>query len=382
MGSIVSYAFYAGLLLAVFYLVYKWTLASATFFRFNRFVLIAGYAVSLLALPVCNALTGRFDDNGREMQFTDIMAEISSVTDTPAPQWPEIVISIYALGVLVSAIFTLREACRIRRIVRTGIHIPDDSFTIVTTDCQCSPFSWGRYIVLPSSGAEDDRQMIIEHERCHLRHLHWLELALAQIVVIFNWFNPAAYLLVKELQDVHEFEVDKDILSKGYDEKRYQMMLLRNTASLSFHNFVDGLTCSRLKTRLRMMMTEKSRPSRRLFAVITLPAIAMAVVGVRNSALAEPLAMIDSATIIPYEVHEVNYSVRYLNDGSQSHTVYYGTGENMTSIKMDIPKNTHDPKIYVDGHLSSRNVLGRLRADEIDFIIGDTKSNRFVIKTK
>lgn len=382
MGTIASYAFYAGLMLAVFYLVYKWTLASATFFRFNRFVLMAGYAVSLLALPVCNVLTGGVDDNGCEIQFTDIVAEISSVSDTPAPRWPEIVTLIYALGVLVSAIFTLREACRIRRMVKTGLHIPGDSCTIVVTDCQCSPFSWGRYIVLPSSVAEDDRLMIIEHERCHLRHRHWLELAFAQIVVVFNWFNPAAYLLVRELQDVHEFEVDKDVLSKGYDEKRYQMLLLRNTAGRSFHNFVDGLTCSRLKTRLRMMMTEKSRPSRRLLAVIALPAVAVAVVGVRESALAEPLAMIDSAIIIPSEVHEVNYSVSYLSDGSQSHTVYYGTGENITSIKMDIPETTPDPKIYVDGHLSSRNGLSRLRADEIGFVIGDTKSNRFVIRTK
>ncbi len=383
MGTVTLYSFYVALILATFYLLYKWTLATTTFFRFNRVVLMAGYVLALLALPVLNLLTANSEcDSTTIGQVAIIEAELSSLSDFPEPTWPEFVTVAYLLGVMAAAALNIRSALRIRHLIKNGAHIRRKSYTMVITDRQCSPFSWGRYIVIPSSIPEEDITMIVEHEMSHLRHRHWLELAVAQIMEIFNWYNPAAYLLKKEVQDVHEFEVDRDVVGKGYDEKAYQMLLLRSSVGASFNNFVNSLTHSRLKTRLQMMMTEKSKSSRRLYAFVMLPLTVFVVLGVRNSALAETLSMIDNAAIMSSAVNEVIYETKQSETGSISHSVSYKSDGYLSSVKLEQRGDSPEPNIYINGYLSSRSELSRLRADDIIFILCDSRSNRFVIKTK
>ncbi len=383
MGTVTLYFFYVALILATFYLLYKWTLATTTFFRFNRVVLMAGYALAMLALPVLNLLTANSEcDSTAISHAATIETELNSLSDLPEPTWPEIVTVTYLLGVMAAAALNMRSALRIRHLIKSGAHIRHKSYTMVITDRQCSPFSWGRYIVIPSSIPEEDITMIVEHEKSHLRHHHWLELAVAQIMEIFNWYNPAAYLLKKEVQDVHEFEVDRDVVGKGYDEKAYQMLLLRSSVGASFNNFVNSLTHSRLKTRLQMMMTENSKSSRRLYAFVMLPLTVFVVLGVRNSALAETLSMIDNAAIISSAVNEVIYETKQSETGSISHSVSYKSDGYLSSVKMEQRGDSPEPSIYINGYLSSRSELSRLRADNIIFILCDSRSNRFVIKTK
>ncbi len=383
MGTVTLYSFYVALILATFYLLYKWTLATTTFFRFNRVVLMVGYALAMLALPVLNLLTANSEcDSTAISHAATIETELNSLSDLPEPTWPEIVTVTYLLGVMAAAALNMRSALRIRHLIKNGAHIRHKSYTMVITDRQCSPFSWGRYIVIPSSIPEEDITMIVEHEKSHLRHHHWLELAVAQIMEIFNWYNPAAYLLKKEVQDVHEFEVDRDVVGKGYDEKAYQMLLLRSSVGASFNNFVNSLTHSRLKTRLQMMMTENSKSSRRLYAFVMLPLTVFVVLGVRNSALAETLSMIDNAAIISSAVNEVIYETKQSETGSISHSVSYKSDGYLSSVKMEQRGDSPEPSIYINGYLSSRSELSRLRADNIIFILCDSRSNRFVIKTK
>lgn len=383
MGTVTLYSFYVALILATFYLLYKWTLATTTFFRFNRVVLMVGYALAMLALPVLNLLTANSEcDSTAISHAATIETELNSLSDLPEPTWPEIVTVTYLLGVMAAAALNMRSALRIRHLIKNGAHIRHKSYTMVITDRQCSPFSWGRYIVIPSSIPEEDITMIVEHEKSHLRHHHWLELAVAQIMEIFNWYNPAAYLLKKEVQDVHEFEVDRDVVGKGYDEKAYQMLLLRSSVGASFNNFVNSLTHSRLKTRLQMMMTENSKSSRRLYAFVMLPLTVFVVLGVRNSALAETLSMIDNAAIISSAVNEVIYETKQSETGSISHSVSYKSDGYLSSVKMEQRGDSPGPSIYINGYLSSRSELSRLRADNIIFILCDSRSNRFVIKTK
>lgn len=40
----------------------------------------------------------------------------------------------------------------------------------------------------------------------------------------FHRFNPAVWLVKRELQDVHEYEADASVLYQGIDAKRYQLL--------------------------------------------------------------------------------------------------------------------------------------------------------------
>lgn len=146
MGTVTLYFFYVALILVTFYLLYKWTLATTTFFRFNRVVLMAGYALAMLALPVLNLLTANSEcDSTAISHAATIETELNSLSDLPEPTWPEIVTVTYLLGVMAAAALNMRSALRIRHLIKNGAHIRYKSYTMVITDRQCSPFSWGRF---------------------------------------------------------------------------------------------------------------------------------------------------------------------------------------------------------------------------------------------
>lgn len=377
MGAITQYALQVALLLAAIYLIYRWTLAGQTFCRFNRRALLAGYAAAFLAIPLWHWLTEPEVEESAESIRQIIDHEVSGLSESAAPTWPAVIAAIYAAGVVVALFLTVCSIYRICRIIHNGHKTREDGYTLVMTDRRgLSPFSWGRYIVVPSSVRQEDLRLIVTHEKAHLRHRHWLDLALGQAVIIANWFNPAAYLMMKELQDVHEFEADKDVVSSGINEKEYGMFLLRSVTGSLFPLFADSLNHSQLKTRLKVMMAPAGNPLRRLSAALILPAVVAVTVGMETPMLASQLGAIAGASIFSTEYDEVRYTV----EGSV-HTISYRQDGIPTSVGMDVAPGT-TPQIYINRHLASREELGNLKSEDVIFALCDNVHNRFVIKTK
>ena len=76
MGTITAYAMSVAIILAIEYVVYKCLLANATFYRFNRGVLLACYAIALLAIPAGNLSGGLFTTH-IDSQSSIIIEEMS-----------------------------------------------------------------------------------------------------------------------------------------------------------------------------------------------------------------------------------------------------------------------------------------------------------------
>lgn len=100
--------------------------------------------------------------------------------------------------------------------------------------------------------------MILTHETSHISHLHFIDLFIGRILLILQWWNPFAWLFVKEMQQVHEYQADNDVLNAGYDHKEYQYLLLSRAIGDTKYSFVSGFKHSVLKKRLRMINQEKS----------------------------------------------------------------------------------------------------------------------------
>lgn len=377
MGFLTQYALQVALLLAAFYLVYRWTLAGSTFYRFNRGSLIAGYAVAFGAVPLWNWLTQSPAEDSAENTVRIITTELEALSESTAPSWPVVVSVLYLSGVLVATALTIRSVYKIWRVIPKGSRTKKNGYTLVRTErSNLSPFSWGRYIVIPQGVREEDFEIIEIHEQAHLRHRHWVDLALGQLVIIFNWFNPAAYLMMKELQDVHEFEADRDVVKSGIDQREYQMLLLRNVAGSLFPLLADSLNHSQLKSRIKLMMAPRSHPFRKIAVALALPVAVAVIIGINTPALASPLGSIAGISIFSTECNEVKYNI----EGSV-HSISY-VQEGMTnSVSMDVEPGT-SPKIYINRHLASADELRNIKSDDVDFIIADNIHNRFVIKTK
>ena len=166
MGPVTQYALQVALLLCSVYLLYKWSLAGCTFSRFNRSVLLCLYAMAFLAVPAYAWLsTTSVDGDSMAIIMEELREEVAALSDSPAPTWPTVVSAVYLAGMSVAMALTIGSAWRIWRIICLGAKEKRDGYTLVLTDRQnVSPFSWGRYIVLPADTLQQDIDMILAHE--------------------------------------------------------------------------------------------------------------------------------------------------------------------------------------------------------------------------
>lgn len=377
MGTVVRYSLEVAVLLAAFYCVYRVALARCTFFRFNRVALLGGYAVALLAFPMWGLWQGLGDAAVPEVSLEEVMEEVSSLERIPAPRWPMVVSLVYLAGVGLAACLTLVSVFRIRSIICNGEKVLKDGYVVVYTGQRSvPPFSWGRYIVLPAGLDPENRHIIELHELAHVRRLHWLDLALGQAVIVLNWFNPAAYLMMRELQNVHEFEADAAVLASGVDDRRYQMMLIGSSMSPRFPAAVDSFSCVRLKARLRLMGAPASNPRRKIALVLSGLLMFAGAVAVEGGVPGRLMASVSRVTLL---IHEYD-QVEYFNDGATASVSYLYEGE-PSVVSMDIPPGS-DPEFYINRRLASAADLRTLKAEDVVFIIADNVHNRFVVRTR
>lgn len=279
MGTLTAYSMSVAIILVLEYIVYKSLLANATFYRFNRVVLLSCYAIALLAIPAGHFVSGLFSSAGTAAAGGVTLGAVSAVAlDAPDGNETDIwhaIPLIYIAGMAIVTALTVYSYARMFRIIHRGEKRTIDGAVIVIAETTVSPFSWGRYLVV--SSADADNSLIIEHELTHIRNRHSIDLIFAQLFIIFNWFNPVAYLMRRELSAVHEYDVDRRILSSGIKASDYQMLLIRKTVGPGFQSIANSLNHSQLKNRLTMMMKSKSSRVRHLCAAALLPAAVLAV---------------------------------------------------------------------------------------------------------
>lgn len=297
MGAITSYAMTVAIILAVEYIVYKCLLANATFYRFNRFVILMCYVVALLA-PIVRPVAGKLNaEVAGSQQFAvgDIVATMTDTVNEPVSDiWLWIPLAYFA-GAAVMAAVAIVSYARMLSVIRKGEKRMLDGAVLVVAPVKVSPFSWGKYLVVSAEDASN--RLIVNHELCHIRSAHSLDLIFAQIFLIFNWFNPAAYLMRGELSAAHEYDVDSRMLRAGVDAREYQMLLIRKTVGPGFQSIANSLNHSQLKNRLTMMLKSRSKSVRRLCAAALLPAAVLAVAMTDFPAVASTIANVAAASL-------------------------------------------------------------------------------------
>ena len=283
------------------YLIYKWLLAHETFHRFNRMVILLSYAVALLSVPTMTIVErlsveavvskGAFDINS-------LMGNAHVVNDNSGSIWWMVLLAVYLLGCLVMIIRTLCVWTKIARIIIGGEkQLQVDCMLVITDNSSIAPFSWLRYVVMSREDYTQAGEMILTHEKQHLRCQHWVDLLVAEFVIILNWFNPAVWLLKEELKTIHEYQADEAVLQSGVDAKKYQLLLIKKAVGARFPSLANSLNHSKLKKRITMMLSNRSRKSSRLRALAMVPVVATALLVVNQPSVAGTLSAISSSEL-------------------------------------------------------------------------------------
>ena len=272
--------------LAMMLVVYRLTLSRTTFHGFNRGVLLCSLALAATVpfmhfQSVSEKAAAPFTYMMNEiMVYADATAQMNpeqTVQDAGSISWASVLTLVYMAGVIIClfrvAIGVLSSEILCHRRSRTLA----DGSRLVITDRNYAPFSWRNYIVISRKDYEANGAMIITHEQAHVRHHHSFDLMLAQLFCAFQWFNPAAWMLKRSLLEVHEFEADASVLDSGFDERRYQICLVRAALQGSFATTTNNFANCSTKKRIVMMNRHSTNPWARLRVLLMLPAVALSV---------------------------------------------------------------------------------------------------------
>ena len=304
MGAIFSYSLYSSILLSLLYLSYKWVLSGENQHTYNRAALWLIYAASLLALPVigflgslsAHALVAMPEIEVGEIGISYMADEVAAARP---PLWLTVLLWIYLVGIAAVTAYTLWIGFRLWRIIAAGTFVSEGRFKVVLTDeAGIAPFSWCRYVVMSRRDWEEGGQMILTHELKHLGLHHWIDLLVAQLVGIFQWYNPAAWLMREELKTVHEYQADKAVLDSGIPARDYQMLLIKKAVGARFPSLANSLNHSKLKKRITMMYNQNSSASRRLRGLALVPALVAAIAVTDVEAVASVIEDLSSAEMV------------------------------------------------------------------------------------
>ena len=363
MGIFMGYMLQVSVIMTILFLVYKLLMSGLSFHSFNRKIILVIYLLSW-SLPF---FIGSFSCSGASTTLTEIenLEMVKIIVSNPEPvkkfDWASTLAIIYFSGILIMTGVTVLSIWKMISIIRKAQLIRSTTYSIKVSHNAPGPFSWGKYIILTPSDIDDSLDMVIEHEEAHLRKWHWIDLIPARISIILQWFSPAAWLLARELREVHEFEVDE--IAAGDKMYEYQLMLIKKTAGSRFPVFADSLNHSQIKKRLTMMR-KKSNPNRRV-AALALPLAALAsVVLISQPVIAHVVEQLANADLHVFSDDKVNENERTLQTGIVS--------SDINEVK--IPAITDRPSLSNQNMSTDDESLYKLLAVDNDSNTGEKSS--------
>ena len=322
MGTFLVYILKSAACLAVFYLFYKLLMSRDTFHRFNRFALLGLLVLSSL-LPLVEASVNSpaaVQETMLTLEQLLLLADIqpegesmAAATPSATVLWLRAALLVYLTGIVFFIVRNLCSLARLGRLIRQGkrealdSYLPDrkeKNVRLVVHDYDIAPFSWMHWIVIARKDLEENGREILIHELAHIRNRHSWDLLLTDLCIFVQWFNPAAWLLKQELQNIHEYEADETVLREGVNARNYQMLLIKKAVGTRLYSMANSFNHSSLKKRITMMLKEKSNPWARAKYLYILPLAALAVTAFARPEVSAVADEISAVKVIAPAVHD------------------------------------------------------------------------------
>lgn len=301
MGAFLFYLFKSTLCLTMLYLLFRLCFRGDTLFRTNRFLLLGGTAVCLL-LPLVQVDVPQDSLWQRPVAVVEAVLTESFMEETSASGplseaevvvmvpdgiggeamtlrsgtsfgWAHLLAALYAGGAVLTLGFFLLSHRRMRQLLRCCPVRECSGCRLVIGPRGQQSFSWGRIVVLSQEDYEQNRETVLLHERMHLHYCHTADLLWMELLIVLHWFNPAAWLLMRELREVHEFEADRGVLSHGIDATQYQLLLVKKSVGTRLYSMASGFGHSKLKQRINMMLKKRTNRLARLKLLLFVPVV-------------------------------------------------------------------------------------------------------------
>ncbi len=245
-------------ILGLFYVFYKLFLQKETFFNMIRGYFLIGI-ITAVALPFIIIPEYVTVENVFVNQVTTTSQEMNVIDNPSGINLNSILIGIYGLGILFFGLKFLLQLGSLGRFILKYPKKKRNGYVFIEANASTSPFSFFNYIIYPKDGFSDEElDQIIEHEKIHASHLHSFDILLSQLLIIFNWFNPLAWMYQKEVQKNLEFIADQGAQSIHNSKESYQYLLLKTVTPNHSLALTSNFYNSLIKKRINMLHKDKS----------------------------------------------------------------------------------------------------------------------------
>ena len=244
-------------IIALFYVFYKLFLERETFFQSIRGFFLVGiilaFTLPLVIIPEYIYIDPVFTNQVSQTAIESQSQTAKSFDPTT------ILFGLYGLGVL---IFALRFILQLSSLTRFIFQLPKKrkgSFVYIMTNKVNTPFSFFHYIIYPKKGYDkDELSQILDHEKVHAKEFHSIDILFSQLMIVFNWFNPIAWLYYKEIQKNLEFIADQGAQTENTPKDAYQYLLLKTVSPNYSMALTSNFYNSLIKKRINMLHKNKS----------------------------------------------------------------------------------------------------------------------------
>ncbi|HCO68242.1 MAG TPA: hypothetical protein DIT04_10875 [Dysgonomonas sp.] len=297
MAEFIFYIFKSAVCLCAFYIFVKAFLSYDTFFYLNRIIILSGVCVCFLISAFEIQLTEAtvIHRSISDIRNTILPPSVNILEENPLPEnflfetdqlipvqedihasqtpytWMHFVFFLYFAGIIINAFVLVRSYISMRKIIKGAYKKAYGKYTLAVTSSSVVPFSWRQFIVISQKDLEENPDEIITHEIAHIKHKHTYDNIFMELIFLIQWFNPAVWLLKRELKDIHEYQADIKVLESGIDATKYQLLLVKKAVGASSYTLANSFNHSKIKKRITMMLKEKSNKRALLKPLLLIP---------------------------------------------------------------------------------------------------------------
>lgn len=318
MGAYFFFILKSSICISVFYLFYKALMSRDTFHCANRICLLTmivlSFVLSVVHLPMPETplhrpmvvIEGFMYAALDESNPTNVgLSEAELSWKTTLAGWGMFLyytgMAYFLIRFLVGMLTLTRFFRRARRSELFAELQAEKHFHLYEHDGEEAPFSWLHRVLVARKDLEENGRTILLHEAGHVERRHSIDILLVELLIVIQWFNPAVWLIRRELQDLHEYEADEAVLAEGVDARHYQLLLIKKAVGNRLIAITNHLTPNNnLNKRITMMLKKRTSPWAMAKYAFVLP---LAVVGLTAFARPEVKEIEEVVTeITPSEV--------------------------------------------------------------------------------
>jgi TonB-dependent SusC/RagA subfamily outer membrane receptor len=278
--------------LAVLYTFYYVVLRPLTFYQWNRFYLVC-YSLLSFVIPFINItewLAVKDIDNSYLINSIPAVDKLMSHSFNTSSERNILsaVLSwnfaglLFLAGAFIMLTRILYQCLSLRALKRKAVLLKTGDFEFYDVNGPITPFSFANAIFINSRlHSEEEFRKILEHEFVHVKQKHTIDIVVAELICVVNWFNPFAWLIRKSIRQNLEFIADKNVLDGGIDLRRYQYLLLK-VMGLPQYSITNNFSFSSLKKRITMMNKMKTAKVHLVKFLFVLPLLTVMLLAFRG----------------------------------------------------------------------------------------------------